>query len=204
MNEPVDGVRARFDLVSELQLGEFSRSAYQSMLSQRGRIITRPFYADGWFTLPPFSIPLAERRLLQMLGSKRDRHLVEHAGKWNTFDGMSARDGSESYQLNSVDCLFEEHSSAPSARTPSPRPMNFMFYFDIEVGAPIPETFAMSVPPNPRPRRYWGSLQVVWSSVWKFFVAPTRRFADELRQTVQANHGFDIGQPPYTVSERRD
>jgi hypothetical protein len=198
-DDSVEGIRGRFDLVEGLELGAFGREGYQSMLAQMGRTVSRPFYGSNAILLRPFTINLPETRLLEMMGAKRSHaSLHEEAGRLVGYSGMAARDGSESYALSRVDLLFEEYSNPPGRDPISPG--CFMFYLDIRVGGPIPETFIQSSPSDRSGERFWASLQVVWEKVWSFFVAPTKPFALELRERVLAAHGFDIGPPPYTVS----
>jgi hypothetical protein len=201
LDDSVEGIRARYDLVEGLEIGPFSRIGYQRMLGQSGGVVRRPFYGHGILHIPPFAIALPEARLLDAIGCKQaEGSLVEEAGTVYTYSGMAARDGSESHALARVDYIFEEYSDPPRPGAEPPRPMNFMLYMDIRVGQPIGGTFRQSSPPDRSRQRYWASLQVVWAKVWSFFIAPTLAFAIELRERVRAGHGFDIGPPPYTVN----
>ncbi|MBL8657785.1 MAG: hypothetical protein JNJ92_10605 [Altererythrobacter sp.] len=183
-------------------MGEFSRAGYQEMLSQIGQTVTRPCYGGKHLQFGRFVVPMSEAMVLSIFRQKRDQVTVENAGRMFKYAGDSAKDGSESYALKRVELLFEESSREISVRNASPRPMNFAMYFDIELGDPFEDTFICSTPVSKSDCRYWGSLHVVWSAVWQFFVAPTREFADALRETVLENHGFDVGTPPYYVIDR--
>jgi hypothetical protein len=201
IDDSIEGIRARYDLVEGLEIGSFSRTGYQRMLGQPGGVVRRPFYGNGIIQMSPFTIALPEAHVLDVIGCKQaEGSLVEDAGTVYRYSGMAARDGSESHALSRVDFIFEEYSDPPKPGAEPPRPMNFMLYMDIRVGQPIAETFIQSSPPDRSRQRYWASLQVVWSRVWSFFIAPTMAFAIELRERVRAGHGFDIGPPPYTVN----
>lgn len=204
LDDGVEGIRGRFDLVEGLELGPFSRSAYQSMLGQSGGVVRRPFYAGGTLHLSPFAIALPEERLLELIGTRRSElSLGGDAGRLDRYSGMAARDGSESYALSSVDLIFEDYSDLPRPDLPEGRATNFMIYFDIRVGKPIPETFIQANPADRSRQRFWASLQVLWDRFWPFFVASTKPFSLALRERVLAAHGFDVGPPPYTVTDGR-